>query len=61
MEQEIEESVVLCRMIMDLLEQDVVTLSKSLQGDILTAYKRVVQAEIDSMQEVQRALLRAMK
>lgn len=59
MRSEVRESEDLCLRILELLERDGQELSRSLEGEILDAYRRVIQAELKQMREVRGQLLRA--
>ncbi len=46
----------LCLKLTGLLQQDSRELSRSLRGDILDAYARLVQTEVDSLREIRKRL-----
>lgn len=56
-----QENADLCLKIIDLLEQDSIELSRSLEGEILDAYRGVVQAELKRVQKVRMQLQQAVK
>lgn len=61
MEEEIRDAAILLRNIADKLEQDCTVLGNSLDGDIMDAYRRLIQHELDKVQDAQRLLLRVME
>ena len=47
--------------IIDKEEQDPTALAVSLEGDLMDAYRRVIQSELDQLRDAERMLLRASK
>ena len=61
MEELFRDAAALLSFIVDKEEQDPAALAGSLEGDLMDAYRRVIQLELDQLRDAERRLLRASK